>query len=269
MSLWAVTMVKDELDILPFTLQNLYAQGVDGVIVADNMSTDGTWEWLKALAGAPEQDSLIVLRDEEVGYYQSRKMSALAHQAFSLGAEWVIPFDADEYWYSVAGPDHTIGETLAVLGPHVTCLAALLFNYFPMEGDNPLEVNPFRRIIHRDPQPARLPKVVVRNAAGAVIEQGNHGVVGARPAPSPIRVGHFPWRSPRQFERKVRNGAAAYRATDLPPDAGAHWRSYGDILEAQGPEAIHEVFNTWFRSPSDVQVVRHPVPIHRPARHPV
>ena len=82
MTLVAVTMVRDEEDIVDWTIQHLLDQGVDHIIVADNMSTDGTWEWLKALAGAPEQDSLIVVRDEEVGYYQSRKMSALAQQAF-------------------------------------------------------------------------------------------------------------------------------------------------------------------------------------------
>ena len=40
-----------------------------------------------------------------------------------------------------------------------------------------------------------------------------------------------------QFVSKVRNGAAAYAATDLPPEAGAHWRQYGDP-EAQGEAGI-------------------------------
>ena len=44
--IWGVTVVRDELDVLPLTLAHLLAQGVDHVLVADNRSVDGTREWL-------------------------------------------------------------------------------------------------------------------------------------------------------------------------------------------------------------------------------
>ena len=53
-------------------------------------------------------------------------------------------------------------------------------------------------------------------------------------------------RSVEQFVSKVRNGAAAYAATDLPPAVGAHWRQYGQILDTQGEAGIEEIFKTWF-----------------------
>ena len=42
MKLYAVTMMKDEEDVADLVLYHLASQGVDGIIVADNMSTDST-----------------------------------------------------------------------------------------------------------------------------------------------------------------------------------------------------------------------------------
>jgi len=98
-SLWAVTMVRDELDIIEATLRHLESEGVEGIIVADNLSTDGTYEWLQDNA-ANFDCQLLVQQDPDPAYYQSRKMTALAHQAFELGAAWTLPFDADEIWYN-------------------------------------------------------------------------------------------------------------------------------------------------------------------------
>jgi hypothetical protein len=38
----AVTMVKDEADVIGPVIANLFAQGVDHIIAADNLSTDRT-----------------------------------------------------------------------------------------------------------------------------------------------------------------------------------------------------------------------------------
>ncbi|QBQ74854.1 glycosyltransferase family 2 [Caudovirales GX15bay] len=262
-------MVKDELDILPYSIQNLINQGVDGLLVADNMSTDGTWEWLQGRR-LTSPVPLILQRDEEVAYYQSEKMSALAAQAFSLGAGWIVPFDADEFWYcSAPGGPKTLAEAVELAGPTVRALKAPLYNYFPLSSDGSSEPNPFLRITHRDSVPAPLPKVIVRRGSDLVIEQGNHGVVGVSAVPSPVRVAHFPWRYAEQFERKVRNGYRAYRATNLPDSVGAHWRDYGRILEGAGPAAIWDVFNTWFLDPPERELVHHPVPYARLGESPL
>jgi hypothetical protein len=255
MELVGITMVKDEIDVIEYTLRHLVGQGVDHIWVADNMSTDGTRELLHEL-----EDVLpvVVVHDDEVGYYQSRKMSALADTVRQDGADFIIPFDADECWYSDRG---TLRETIRRNQQH-DIHAALLFNHFPTSGDLPDE-NPFRRIVHRDHHPAPLQKVVIRAVEGAVIHQGNHGatVGAAQPRLTGMRVGHFPWRSFEQFVKKVRNGAAAYAATDLPEEVGSHWRSYGRILEVGGEEALHDdVWARWFCDPQEVDLVTDPVP---------
>jgi len=97
---WAVTMVRNELDVLPLVLDHLEAQGVDQVLVADNGSTDGTLEMLQARAS---QGRLLLARDSEAAYYQAAKMTLLARAAWRAGADWVVPFDADELWFAAHG----------------------------------------------------------------------------------------------------------------------------------------------------------------------
>lgn len=232
----AVTMVRDEEDIIEATVRNMLAQ-VDVVIVADNRSVDGTREILDGLP-------VIVIDDPERGYFQSEKMTRLAHMArIEYCADWVIPFDADEWWYSPHGRIGDILEDITVW-PIVT---AELYDHVPTGTDRP-GLSPVRAINWRRVAPGKLPKVACRTAPDLVIEQGNHGAHYDAPAPrtSGLIVRHFPYRSPEQFARKAINGADAYAATNLPEDVGRHWREYGRIAQEHGEEALHDVFRRWF-----------------------
>lgn len=265
MSVWGVTMVKDELDVLPYTLAHMIAEGVDGLIIADNLSTDGTWEWLcEHVPSFPCET--ILERDEQVAYYQSVKMSGHYQHASRLGAHWVIPFDADEVWYS---EDYRKLADVFTDDLDADCLEAKLYNYFPTSSDDPAKVIPFERIVHRDPMVSILPKVAVRaGIPSLVIEQGNHGARADEPLRTRqgLAIGHFPWRSPSQFESKVRNGGQAYKAaTDtskVRADQGGHWRGHGQILETDGPSALRQVYDEWFCDPP-IDLQRHPVPWRR------
>lgn len=253
-SVWAVTMVKDEADIIAYTLKHLAAEGVDGIIVADNLSTDGTRDILDSLQLPCE---LVVLDDPEVAYYQSDKMTGLAKQAFHRGAGWVLPFDADELWCSPNAA--TLGQFFRDVPRRCEGVKAALYNYFPV-GVEDSDPNPFKRITKRDAHPAPLPKVAIRSGRNFQIHQGNHGVTGRKNLASGLQVHHFPWRSYEQFERKVANGYKAYLATDLPEESGGHWRSYGRVLEEGGREALRDLYTTWFANPPDIDLVDDPAP---------
>lgn len=245
MTVAAVTMVKDELDILAPVIRHTATQ-VDFLIVADNASSDGTRELLDELA---RDLPLTVVDDPEVAYYQSHKITALARLARGAGARWVLPIDADEIW--VARDGRRIADVLSDQPEQVVITDAALYDHVATALDDHDEPDPVRRLVWRRPAAAPLPKVAVRALDGLTIHQGNHGA-SFTGIEHPARVGgrlvvhHYPYRSVAQMARKARNGAAAYAATDLPDDIGGHWRGYGRILEQDGEQGIVGVFQRWF-----------------------
>jgi glycosyltransferase involved in cell wall biosynthesis len=241
-------MVKDEADIVAGTVGWMCDQ-VDLVIVADNGSTDATRELLRDLP-------VVLVDDPEEGYYQSRKMSALADRAMDEGAEWIVPFDADEVWLPQWG---RIADVLALLPDEASVAHASVLDHVATGqdiGDSPIERMRFRRA-----EQLPLPKVAFRAHRGAVVHQGNHGVSlpGIRfplVVTNQLQVRHFPYRSPEQMVRKARNGGKAYNATDLPEEVGKHWRDYNRLTDSQ----IHEVFYKWFWQENGDGLVEDPVP---------
>lgn len=236
MAVFAITMVKDEADIIEATIGHLLGQ-VDEILVLDNGSTDGTREILHDLPVA-------VHDDPEVGYHQSRKMTALASWAAELGADWIVPFDADEFWYSPFG---SIVDVLGRAG-HARTAPARLYDHVAT-GADPDDLDPIARIGWRRREPATLHKVACRARPDLLIHQGNHSATyndDGEAIEGALVVRHYPYRSAEQFVRKARNGAAAYAATDLPITEGAHWRQYGALLDAHGEDALEGVFRQWF-----------------------
>lgn len=233
-------MCRDEADAIGPIIKRMLAQ-VDEIIVADNGSTDGTREILESLP-------VIVVDDPEIGYYQSKKMSGLAHLAAEKGATWVVPFDSDEVWYP---PFHArVADLLEELAPQWLTAEAQLFDHVATAID-PDEADPLLRLGWRRRTPLPLGKVACRCREDLVIEQGNHSASyagGATRFTNHLVVRHFPYRSVEQFVRKARNGAQAYRATDLPENLGAHWRQWGDILDGKGEDAVADIFRTWYWS---------------------
>lgn len=230
-------MVKDEGDVIEEVVRHLATQ-VDEIIIADNGSTDGTREILEGLA---REIPLTIINDPDPAYYQSAKMTRLAALAASKGATWVLPVDADEIWYSPFG---SVSEILR--DADCAIATALLYDHVATGADpkgSPVARTGWRRI-----EPAPLFKVACRPSIPVTITQGNHGAnYRTGSLDNLLVVRHFPYRSADQFIRKVRNGAAAYAATDLPEFEGAHWRQYGKLLEDRGPEVfIDEVFRRYF-----------------------
>ncbi|MCK9921601.1 glycosyltransferase family 2 protein [Frankia sp. AgPm24] len=263
MTVVGIAMVRDEADVIAGTVRHMAGQ-VDQLLVADNGSVDGTLQLLHELA---RDLPLVVTQDRDPAYYQGVKMTRLATlAAATMGATWIVPFDADELWHAEGG---RIADVLAAVRPPVAYAALTDHLRTALDKDTP---DPFRSMTWRKPSPAPLPKVAFRWEPGATVHQGNHGVslpsaqaivdtlAGRPPA---LAVRHFPVRSPEQFARKARNGAAAYRAApDLPADMGAHWRAWGQLYQQGGAELLAEVFREhwWYLSPPDAGLVHDPAP---------
>lgn len=257
-------MCKDEADVIETTIRYLFEQGVDEILVYENGSTDGTWELLRDLRDGEFADRLVIYADEEVAYYQARKMTALAFAAYSGGADWIIPFDADELWSARIGGEspHPLRTLFRWAEPNVGAIAFRNFNHYRTAIDP--GGHPFRSMEWRSAEALALPKVAFRGCITARLDAGNHGVTGVRgvlewsPA---ARIHHFPYRSAEQFIRKARNGSAAYAATDLPRTTGQHWREWGEALATGGEDALRQWYTAAFTyaDPAAAGLVRDPV----------
>ncbi len=254
----AVMLVKDEADIIETTINHLLWH-VDEVIVADNMSSDGTAEILDQLR-FKSGGRVIIREDPEVGYYQDRKTTALAMEALARGHRWVLPCDADEIWQH---NDHrlAIRDYLAGVGPDVMIFNTPLYNHISSDADVP-DTNPVRRIVYRQKKQG-MNKIVARLRPDLQIDMGNHGArlngFGTT-IDAPFNVRHFSWRSREQFLRKIRNGCAAYAATTLHPMYGKGWRDH----EHRSDDEIREIYDTYFtirRVTEDTTMIWDPAPL--------
>lgn len=221
----AVTMVRDEADIIGPVVAHLLAEGVDHVIAADNLSVDETPDILRSFGPA-----VTVVDDHEPGYYQADKMTDLAQRAGRIGAEWVVPFDADEWWYSTTG---LLAHTLRA-ADDADVLIAATYHHIP-HPDDPVDTDPVRRMVHRMADAKPMSKVAFRFRPDATLHMGNHDVdwPGARRKTGVIEIREFQYRTFEQMARKVRNGKAAYDASDLHPTYGTHWRRMGAMTDEQ------------------------------------
>lgn len=223
--IWAVGMVKNEADIIESSIRHLQVQGIDKILVVDNMSTDGTGEKLHRLS--EEVPGLIVGQDLEPGYFQSAKMTLLGDLARKAGASWIVPFDADEFWFGQSG---TVAETLRRSRDAVA--RAQVFNVFPGVATDGWYI---------DDQPHFDAKVAFQPFRGSVISMGNHEVTRPGRRRDVLRIIHYPWRSFEQYQRKVRQGAEALSLTDLPTELGYHWRALGTATPEQLLTSWHQL----------------------------
>jgi hypothetical protein len=201
--IWAISMVRDEADIIEETILNLFDEGVDHVLVADNLSTDATRRVLDSLA---PRVPLHVVADPVGPYWQAEKMTLLARAATRLGASWIVPFDADEIWRGEDG--RTVAQTLRASSTPV--VFARWLDYVPIET---VERGRYvQRFPYRLPEQENFGKVAFRANWLARLTMGNHSVALPDSSTSRgLRIAHFRFRSVEQMRQKAITAAAAVR----------------------------------------------------------
>jgi glycosyltransferase involved in cell wall biosynthesis len=199
----AVATVKNEADIIGATVAHLLEQGIGSIYIYDGMSTDGTRD---VLARFPVK----VYDDTSPIHRQPALTSELAHMAYAHGADWVIPFDADEFWVA---PESTLAEAFASVGPDVGVLEAVMFQYINFD--------------YREPPPKPLSKVAFRATDGATVGNGNHSVSGVAGATlrGVLEVCEVQYRGFEHFCRKIVDRNATLDPS-LPPGEGTHHAQY-------------------------------------------
>lgn len=228
-SVWGVCLAKNEEDIIGHTVQHMLEQGVAGLIVVDNCSSDSTRSILDGIADADPR--LHVGTDAETGFYQGRKTSYLAHLAWRAGADWVVPFDADEFWYA---PGATLAEYLGGLQcDQVWCDYR---NVYPLVADGQLHLGNGHSV-QVDRVASAWMRIVFRTRRWVWVGEGNHALRDSDTLPARgLHMLHFSYRSLAQYSRKVQNGVAALEAAGMDGSIATHWRLWASLTEAEQAE---------------------------------
>jgi hypothetical protein len=229
--IWAVSMVRDEADVIEMTVAHLFAQGVDHVLVADNLSEDGTRDLLVEMSRRDQR--VHVVDDTEPAYFQAAKMTRLARAAARAGADWVVPFDADELWFADEG---TLAAKLRAIaaesaGSTVGVVKAALHDTIPTGGPSPA-ITSAECVMDSTPTPPGKVAIRAHRLMGVVV--GNHGAKRVGRTVDGLRIAHLQYRSEAQVERKARQGLQAVLLADAPEYVGVHWSALAELT----PEAI-------------------------------
>lgn len=203
MRIAAVSTVRNEADIIAATVRHLLAEGVDDIYIADGMSTDGTRDILETLP-------VHVVDDSDEYHHQPYWVSRLAHTAYENRAEFVICFDADEFWYAPSG--RSIADELADLDPSVTKLLAPMWQHIDYRW--------------REPHAKPLCKVAFRAQPHPRVANGNHNADIAGGVRSDVlALREIQFRDFDHFCRKITERCATLDPT-LPPGEGTHITQY-------------------------------------------
>lgn len=266
-NLWAVAMAKDEGDIIYDTLCHLAANDVDGIIVANNLSKDNTKDEIlraKEIINLARPDvEFIYLEDNVVEYTQSEKMTKLAARARDMGANWVIPFDIDEIWYS---PGSTLKQALSDIDDQNFDIYKALYTNHSITEFDPPENSPFKSMVYKWNLPTNHKSCFRfrKTDSHVVISNGNHFVqhngwdIGRNVniaiddyghdkivyGPQTVQIRHYQWRSLDQFVRKILKSYESCKALPSNKDLynGAAWAEHFIVYEAEGIKGLEDFY---------------------------
>lgn len=215
MHLTMVMLVRNELPILPYTIGYHSLMGVDRFIVMDHLSDDGTSELLLRMSAKYD---IVVHRQESPMYLQSEWTTSMAREAYTLGTDWVIPCDADEFWLPSSGD---LKDTLkTVMG--FDAVRARWQQCVPVHGVE----GPFynQTLFRQDPI---FTKTLFRSSPEALVDMGNHTALHAttvKGSEDSLRLVHYQYRDVEALYNKYVLGGQAIELSGFPSATGYHWK---------------------------------------------
>ncbi|NES04572.1 MAG: hypothetical protein F6K22_18100 [Okeania sp. SIO2F4] len=256
-----ICMVKDEDDMIYYSLAGNYRQGIRRFVVIDNLSTDATPYEVRRFRNDYPEALVYLLEDADPVFEKYKKISAAAEFAHKLwNAKWILPFDTDEVLFSYNQSLHTI---LQQLDSKHQCIGLARRNHVIMSFDDEFELNPLKRMTYRKKQDNcendGYSKIFVRWKPGMTIGQGHHRV-SFKDKTIPVTVlgkdyglvlREYQFRSKEQTRKKIVNGGKAYKNITK-VQGGRHWQNRYQVYQELGEKFIDEFYDSLVDEEIDV-----------------
>lgn len=254
----ALMMVRNEADIISVNIRYHDSIGVTDFFIVDNGSSDRTPKILSRLAR--DFSGLKWTRDDGP-YHQSMITTGLAQEAHSTGVDWVVPIDADEFWFC---GESGLPRVLSVCNAAALKVELATFvqhrEVTKLREDNLLSMTRRIRVPKAYPDTWRLvqsgqvafvemaypPKWISRSSANISIGIGNHaidGIDGSRISTDEIQCFHAPLRARAVLHAKAELGRRL-RELGSSPERGWQAQRWAD-LEASGQLSADWAANSW------------------------
>lgn len=245
--LYMTLLVKNEIDIIEKNLIFHKKMGVDGFIVTDNGSSDGTYEVLEKYKNQGIIKELIL--DKEPAYNQNEKVNKMILIARDkYNADWVMNVDADEFWYSGG---HDLKKEISKSTQNV--IKCPMVNVYPDEEEfinscYVVDKTSFEKEKYDFPTFSlynqQFPKVAHRVKGYKMISMGNHNADMTKKSEKiskDILIYHYSVRGKEHFKNKMVNGAiAAYKVKGDNPNISTHWKYFYERLVVEGADVETE-----------------------------
>lgn len=247
------TMVKNEEDIIEAFVRHTLTM-VDHLFIADNLSTDGTSNILRALVA--EGLALTVTVDSEQALLQNVKMTSMYRKhAREEEFDFVFFLDADEFLILDQRAMHAVHSTVG--SGHAFYIPRINYLYTgePIPGDtnsifkslttiDTVQLTPKSMIFHDDEGCAQFS---IGNGNHYVRDAASGNVVISEEQPESFAsMLHFPIRSINQYLQKSLLGWLALQlrqagANDAKNAIGGHWRTQYRMILKENADITSEV----------------------------
>ncbi|MGZ7031527.1 MAG: glycosyltransferase family 2 protein [Thermoanaerobaculia bacterium] len=245
MKIVGVSMVRNAADLIAANIRHHFHSGLHSMYVVDHASSDGTREVLERISRSYPVKWLRY----EGAFLQREILTELARDAYRNGADWIVPIDSDEFWWTESGDlQHELSRVSAAavecdVVQFIQCrgeIARSSRSLLTMTRRVEAPVGPLSEVHHLvESKRAAFVEVafptkwITRAGPAVEILQGAHqisGVAGPRARTHAIECLHAPLRARWVFEDRAGHG----RRNDMleaNPELGWQSRRWRRIAE--------------------------------------